>query len=210
MRVGTIIQLTVASVFLIIALCSDYGAWQEWRQLHRYREATVLRLPVDLSITGTEYRGNVRHIWRHSHHGVSLRLETSRRFTSFESARRALEGAEISVTVRRVRDREPIERVFNDCNLWEFPAGSGRFVPVYPMLRGFSECGTYPLMVKVIKPASALKGVPQTLVGFYEGCPADYALICGNMMGAGVFGLVAALLGVPVLLRYRRARGGDR
>lgn len=206
MRAGTCIRLCFAIVFSLFSLFLCWVAWQSWRGFKRAQNATPFRLPVDLSVRGTQYRGKVEHTFSAGDYALFLRIETTPAFPSWEDAKQALKGAKIATSWRKA-DGKQEEYVLDEQRDYAIQISEGRFFPAYDLGGVINENGTYFFTMKVNDPAYALKDVPQIAVGYYRICSGCMFLaVTTSMIVAFVCGVIGALLGVPVILRFLRAQ----
>jgi hypothetical protein len=206
MRVGTIIRLCFAAVFSIFGLLCLSAARQQGRRNHRHREAILLQMPVDLSVDSAQYQGTLHSIWDHPPHGAIFGIETPNGFPCRESARRAFRGADIAVNWYGSKGENIFAYVLDDRSVSAFAPNGHRFYPASPEDRTVRKKDDYTLTLKIIKPALALKGVPQTLVVRYAWCGVEDMAVIFLLVFAFILGLVAAPLGVPVIWRFLRSQ----
>lgn len=129
-KVWRITKVVVGAIFLVIALFLGCLVFLRGREIHGYRKAILLELPVDLSKAGSQYRGTVNHIWDHYAHGVTLRIDTPKGYSSIEGAQQALKGVQLRMKWMTPGNGKPIEYVADSPVVRYTTARDGRPWPV--------------------------------------------------------------------------------
>lgn len=202
MKIWMVTKIVVGALFLVLALFLGCLVFLRGREIHGYRKTILLELPVDLSKRGSSYRGTVNHIWDGCAHGVTLRVDTPKGYSSIEGAQHALKGAELQVKWMTPGNGKPIEYVADNHWMTAFQKDQHHYSPALFEDRHVHEAGSYELTMNVLKPAQNLRGVPQTLVAFYEVCGVELLPQYFFSVVALLFGLVGLLILGPAIYHF--------